>query len=507
MKTAHWPLLAIASTTSVLLVASGGGIGVIAGAAFILLLITMLEWPLVTFCIVLCAQLVVPVYVVIPPIAFLPTIPAALVGVMLLLPIFVLEAMYGGHKLLQDGYGRKLIIIVGLFALMTFLSLFDENSGRDSVLSWIRVVAVPLTISWMTLHKLRTVQDVQKLFFVFMFAGVAAAFYAFYEFYIGKNLLIENVIMTTEDSMKETMSNFYLSSSQLSNFGTILYRCFSFFISPIELGTFMTMIFPFPMVMSVNSHGIKRWFYGFVTVICLLGLLSSFSRGPILTCMIQVSVISIMLPKLRKLFIGTALMAMLALMLAWPIIGDYVNDRVKNQDNVTLRFKLWQIGLNIVADNPLLGVGIGNFPKVLDQAERESRVMIYEPGADNQATVDNTYIQMATETGLLGVGAFLAAAIMFFIMVIRLYRRIDRSNVLSLALVMGVGFSVFGYLFSALTFTAYNFLVITPMLFLLYSAGIILERQLDFKSAKPVTENVDGLNVARGMGSVNLEML
>ena len=459
-----------------------GPIAAIGVTVFVLLFILAMEQPRMAFYAVIAIQMVMPVYMVIPSVGFLPNLPISMLPLGVVLTLCLLANMLNPQRANIGNDGRVLMLVLYLFAIISLASLADEMSSRESFLLWIRAEAIPLSFFWISIRLLHTADDVQKLFYVLMFAGVCISGFAMFEFLMGRNILIEKLIMSTDSSMQETMSSFYHTAEAISQMGSSIYRCFSVFINPIEFGSFMTMVFPFPLVAVKLVSGKRRWLYGFIASVCFLGVLLSFSRGPILTSVLQIMGLALLLRPPRRLVVGSVLAMVLAISLAWPLIGDSITSRFKEKDNVTLRFILWEIGLHLVADNPVLGVGLGNFSSYQKKAERDYRVgpIVEEGNIDNIATVDNTYIQLAAETGLLGFGSFLSVMLVFFALTIKLYRRsLQNSDSQLQALVLGSGFGVFGYYFNALTYTAVGFFVVTPILFLFFSIVIILERSLN----------------------------
>lgn len=72
------------------------------------------------------------------------------------------------------------------------------------------------------------------------------------------------------------------------------------------------------------------------------------------------------------------------------------------------RTTVWRAGLQMIGENPLLGVGIGNF---------KARVIFYEgPDFDKvQSMAHNTYVELAAELGIPGLFAFLMILISSFV--------------------------------------------------------------------------------------------
>lgn len=113
---------------------------------------------------------------------------------------------------------------------------------------------------------------------------------------------------------------------------------------------------------------------------------------------------------------------------------------------VDKRLSELDIGIEIILDNPILGVGPRRVPEVFgdyrapEEAALESRIPRH---------LHNNAIQIGADLGLLGLGFWLAIWISWFRRVARSYARVDESDHASRAVIAGclaamVGFQVMG---------------------------------------------------------------
>jgi putative inorganic carbon (HCO3(-)) transporter len=87
-------------------------------------------------------------------------------------------------------------------------------------------------------------------------------------------------------------------------------------------------------------------------------------------------------------------------------LGNATQGEVQQQEG---RFTLWAVGWRVAQDEPVIGIGAGNFKEV-------SARYVLEPGTvfrtdrviDNPGGVHNTYLQMLAETGVIGLALYLA---------------------------------------------------------------------------------------------------
>ncbi len=109
------------------------------------------------------------------------------------------------------------------------------------------------------------------------------------------------------------------------------------------------------------------------------------------------------------------------------------------------RSQIWQANLDMIAARPLLGWGYGNYRKFRDP--------FYErhPQANHTGHAHNTFLQIAVDSGLLGLAAFL----FFFWSLLRVgwetYRRIPPEDEPYRSIILGAFLSIIGFLVGGLT--------------------------------------------------------
>ena len=139
----------------------------------------------------------------------------------------------------------------------------------------------------------------------------------------------------------------------------------------------------------------------------------------------------------------------IALMLIMPHIGQKYKDRVETvkeyeQDTSALmRFAQWDAGINMVLYHPVIGVGAGNF---------KSSFASYRPAEmsylDDWMNIHNIFLQIFSETGLLGGGLFISIILTLFIglnKVKRKNRTLPPDKRLDLSIHSALGVSLIGF--------------------------------------------------------------
>lgn len=174
-----------------------------------------------------------------------------------------------------------------------------------------------------------------------------------------------------------------------------------------------------------------------------------------------------------------ALIAVVAAILATAVYintvaPEQVRDRLTHGNSSgSGRVDLWTVGLRMVNDKPVTGVGAGNFPV-------SSVHYLLQPGSiardeyiiDNPKVTHNVYLQVLAELGVIGLGLFLTIIAMCLICAIRAARRFARAgerklDLLARGLVIGLTALVVTDFFSSEVYSKQLYLLLAtgPALF------------------------------------------
>lgn len=205
-------------------------------------------------------------------------------------------------------------------------------------------------------------------------------------------------------------------------------RLASFFGDPNVFGAFLVSAIPFALIGAARLPDRRlRLAAGSIAFLLLLALWLSFSRGAWIALVLGVGTILLIVDR-RALFIGviagilsfgTAVYMPRNLMVPnqpRPNIVDSTVDRVGAIGiGGDLRTLFMIQSIPIVRDHPLLGVGPGRFGGAVAHAyptpiydEYGFGPLFWNP---SQRTVDNFWLHLLVETGVLGAAAFLAAVL------------------------------------------------------------------------------------------------
>lgn len=202
---------------------------------------------------------------------------------------------------------------------------------------------------------------------------------------------------------------------------------------PTILAGYATMLF-FPLFFIMINEKNKKWktFYiieliSFVIVIILTQSRSSwlaFGIGALALCIYYSY-------KLIILFIIGGGIALLSSDVRGRLLG-FTNDAG--------RFNIWKLALKCYKDNPIIGVGAGNYEAV--HPNYVAKYPELNPGEYIYHT-HNVYLKMATELGTIGLGLFVVAITFIYGKLVKVYKLADEYKNLVAGIIISVSVFVF----------------------------------------------------------------
>ena len=192
---------------------------------------------------------------------------------------------------------------------------------------------------------------------------------------------------------------------------------------PNILGTLIGMALPFTLFSLVRlPRGRRRWVIFGMALALVLALLLTYSRGSWLGVAVGFGVVALIIDRRALLAFGAVVVLAYATAVVMPkgiLAGgslgyDPFATTVNRFDAVgegrDLRTLFIRNALPIVAEHPILGVGPGRYGGAAASVFGSPVHIAY--GTDllltNQRTVDNFWLHMGVEGGVLGISAFLA---------------------------------------------------------------------------------------------------
>lgn len=142
---------------------------------------------------------------------------------------------------------------------------------------------------------------------------------------------------------------------------------------------------------------------------CIFGILLTLSRTGMVAGLV-VALASVVLAGRRRGW--TAAIALIVVFAGFgyftAVASQEARDRITDAGNGTGRTDLWEVGRRMVAANPVIGVGAGNF-------QQASIHYLFEPGlltrtdliVDSPKVAHNTYLGILAELGVVGLALFM----------------------------------------------------------------------------------------------------
>jgi putative inorganic carbon (hco3(-)) transporter len=150
---------------------------------------------------------------------------------------------------------------------------------------------------------------------------------------------------------------------------------------------------------------------------CLYTALSTGSRGGVLSLAVMLVAAILFAGRWRaRVAVIGSLVAATTIFYIFAIAPAEIQERIESssqgeETHLEPRTTLWAVGERIIRDRPITGVGAGNFT-------RTAKDYVLQPGALYRTDVvilrpsvtHNTYLQIGSELGLVGLGLFLSVA-------------------------------------------------------------------------------------------------
>ncbi|GAC1409000.1 MAG: hypothetical protein NVSMB57_01160 [Actinomycetota bacterium] len=172
------------------------------------------------------------------------------------------------------------------------------------------------------------------------------------------------------------------------------------------LAAFLVTAVPVIAGAALHAKGRTRWIYAGGGVLAFAGLLLTFTRAALPAAALALFVMLAFAAPRRVLPTIVIISVLLAI-----LVGAIPQVRKRLTDERADRLALWYSGALIFKDNPVLGVGFGNYRKVQLSNPR----YLHTPYGEPTSTAHNGFIGIAAEGGVLQLGAVLVLAIAILI--------------------------------------------------------------------------------------------
>ena len=222
-------------------------------------------------------------------------------------------------------------------------------------------------------------------------------------------------------------------SSMVVNVGGINFlRASAFFPDPHIASFFWGMTFPFALSLSLQaSEKLSRVAFFVLSITIFIADILTFSRGGYFAMgLASLVCFSLFFPSIfRKHLRALALSAILlsaVLLIPNPLSSRLFSSLDLSDHSTSSRLAIWSEALHIIAQHPLVGVGLGNYSNTV------------KPSADYREPryAHNTFLDIAAETGIVN------SVLFFLLLAFPIIRALKRSSV-SLKFATGASLLIF----------------------------------------------------------------
>lgn len=247
-------------------------------------------------------------------------------------------------------------------------------------------------------------KTIQRLILVVFGVGLFESLYGMFEFFSGH----KHILHLKMDHMISSVTGTFINRNAFAGYLLM--------VIPLSMG----YLFSRQRHSMGQSTGLrhrltsldgKSLLIAFGVVLMILGLLLSASRMGIASLLLSFSLISILFRNpqgRRKLSRPSILILSLALLwAAWIGLDAVISRFFTTSESFEDRWKIWQNTFQIIRDYPLLGSGIGTFTQVFPMYRS-----FHIRGLVTHA--ENDFLQLVSETGLIGAGLLLTLFLYLF---------------------------------------------------------------------------------------------
>jgi O-antigen ligase len=274
---------------------------------------------------------------------------------------------------------------------------------------------------------------------------------------------------------------------ELQDIGFIANRASGTIGNPNILGYYFEILIPFVFALFIAEKKVFfKLFYMLSLLLGCAGIYATLSRGAWMTLPISSAMIFLIMFKDRLLRISTAIWAWVLIMLAAIILVaafPTIQKRFTHYDygSANTRGPLNEAAFSVVKQFPVFGVGINNLAKVFKKYDQTGYSAMFV-GKDH--VVHNMYFHIWTETGTVGLLAFLSIFISVLWTAFLIMFKVSRFE---RAMIAGFAIGIVAQLLHASVDPGFKIMMNVSML--VYTAiGVIAAIHLKYKNEQTATK-------------------
>ncbi|HEX7400911.1 MAG TPA: O-antigen ligase family protein [candidate division Zixibacteria bacterium] len=245
-----------------------------------------------------------------------------------------------------------------------------------------------LLLFFLVVNNIREEGKIRKLVSVLITVSCVVGLYAVWQHYSGMDLYRHKLL--------EPKGGVFIS--------------LGFFDHHLTFGGYYLLVFLLASViaLSYKRQGIRRILDVISPVIIGLSLIFSYARSAWLGAVTGMLTFGFLQgKKFALLFTCGVVVLCLAVFVIEPTSWERIKEISLSKDKTeSTRIRLWQTSWNMIKDKPIWGIGLGNFGLLFNQYKVEGKY-------DNYSHPHNDFLNVAVNSGLLGLLAYLYLWVVF----------------------------------------------------------------------------------------------
>lgn len=320
------------------------------------------------------------------------------------------------NAVVMDNFG-KLIIVYLFVSILSFSKSVSISASINELLRFLSYIL----LYYIIIFDIREREDVKNIMLMLIAACILVSVFGLIQYFTG----------------------FGLSKDYIVEYGSVESRRIpSTMYNPNNFAAYL-MLTSFPILLFGLYTKDRKYRISLIALFCLMAvnLLLTFSRGAWVGFALSAAVLAIVYnPRVLYIIAGVSVPSLFINSIRERFLSIFT---LTSDSNVT-RLRLWQTGLKMAHENPILGVGLGNsiyrYDEYIKRFPQLDTVYHY-----TMYPLHNSYIKVLAETGVIGLAAFL---LIIGYMVIKTYKIYKAStDPMCRGLALGYFITLPGYLF------------------------------------------------------------
>jgi len=303
-----------------------------------------------------------------------------------------------------------LLCVFWVIAALTLLDTTDIHNGLSRASSFLATFIFYL----LTVNLIRNEDVLKKTIFFFLLSTLGIGIFSIIQRY-----LPQFAILVVDDTAWDA-AGVVVDLSEEDTLGYAVRRSGGATGSPHVYAANLLVALPLYLCFFRLYSSSAKLLMALGGLVALANLFLTHTRAAILVFILAMFYLTY--KKIFTINIKVIITVILLLMVAIPFLPETVIDRLVNIQSYTVkgsatlqaRLDYWSSGFEMLKDNWLFGMGIGNFNELAKYNE------VATPGF---GLLHNIYLQMFNEVGIFGFGTLL----IFFIMTWKAYRSAERN--------------------------------------------------------------------------------